>query len=151
MAAEDSNPKQLNDQVGNWAKAQSNKMRRLVGSMTLKDKVAAYKATRSAAKDSEYKPLEKSIGSSLKKDFGEVTRVNFKFKRKGIFLEHGVGRGRPVRSAKAKPKPWLAPVLNPAIDELADILMEHYADFGAGEIKFQIPGIVTRRIILKNG
>lgn len=141
----------LNEQVAGWAKLQSNKMRRLVGSLTLKNKVAAYKAVRAVANDPEYKPLIKSIGSALKKDFGEVVRVNFKFRKQGIWLEHGVGKGRPVRSAKAKPKPWLNPVLNPAIDELADILMEHYADAAATEIKFNIPGIVTRRITVTNG
>ena len=142
---------QLNKDVSAWAKYQAQKMQRLVGSLTLKDKHAVQKAIRAAIKSKEYKPLSTSIGSALKKDFSQVTRVNFRFSKQGIWLEHGVGKGRRVRSAAANPKPWLAPVLDPALDTLADLIADNYADISAGEIKFFIPGIIDRRIQIKNG
>ena len=141
---------QLNKDVSGWAKVQSQRMQRLVGSLTLKDKVAVYKAVRNAIKNSQYKPLKPSIGSAIKKDFGQVNRINFRFAKQGIWLEHGVGKNRRVRSANARPKPWLAPVLNPAIDELANLIAENYLDIAAGEIKFFIPGILDRRVKIQN-
>lgn len=143
---------ELNKEVSAWAKYQSQRMQRLVGSLTLSDKIAVYKSVRNAIKNDEYKPLKISIGSAIKKEFGQATRINFRFAKQGIWLEHGVGKGRPVRSAKARPKPWLNPVLNPAIDTLADLISENYLDIAAGEIKFVIPGILDRRVkIVNNG
>ncbi len=141
---------QLNKDVSQWAKYQSQRMARLVGSLTLKDKIAVYKAIRNAIKNGQYKPLKPSIGSAVKKEFGQVNRINFRFAKQGIYLEHGVGKGRPVRSSSARPKPWLAPVLDPAIDQLADLIAENYLDIAAGEIKFFIPGILSRNIKIQN-
>jgi hypothetical protein len=47
----------------------------------------------------------------------------------------------------------LAPILNPAIDVLADLVAANYADAAGGNIKFFIPGIISRRvkIVTKNG
>ncbi len=141
----------LNQDVAGWAKFQAQKMQRLVGSLTLKDKHALRKSLWAAAKDPDYKPLKQSIGSALKKEYGQVTRINFRFSKQGIWLEHGVGKWRPVRSAAANPKPWLAAALDPAIDTLAELIADNYADIAAGEIKFFIPGILDRRIKIKNG
>lgn len=141
---------QLNKDVSQWAKYQSQRMARLVGSLTLKDKVAVYKAIRNAIKNAEYKPLKPSIGSAIKKEFGQVSRINFRFAKQGIYLEHGVGKGRRVRSANARPKPFLAPILDSAIDDLADLIAENYLDVAAGEIKFFIPGILNKRVTIKN-
>jgi hypothetical protein len=141
----------LNESAKEWAKLNATKMRRLVGSLTLRNKIAVYKAVRNAIKNKEYKPLEPSIGSAIKKDAGQVNRINFKFAKQGIWLEHGVGKGRGRGSSGARPKPWIAPILDGALDELAAILSEKYADIAAGEIKFLIPGIIDRRIKINNG
>lgn len=149
--AEASVYEKLNEDVVGWAKYQAQRLRRQVGSLTLKDKHALRKALWHKKNDPEYKALEKSIGSGNKKEFGQVTRINFRFKKQGIYFEHGVGRGRLVRSAAAKPKPWIKPILDPAIDQLADLIAENYADIAAGEIKFVVPGILNRRILINNG
>lgn len=140
----------MNKDVSQWALYQSQRMRRLVGTLTLRDRVALAKSLRLAEKDATYKKLEKSIGYGIKQDFGQVARINFRFTKQGIWLEHGVGKGRPVRSSRANPKPWIAPVLSPAIDKLADLIAENYADIGAAEIKFFIPGIIDRRVKVNN-
>lgn len=142
---------QLNKDVSAWAKYQSQRMQRLVATLTLKDKHAIRKATWQKNKNTEYKPLEKSIGANLKRDFGDVRRINFRFSKQGIWMEHGVGKSRPARSARVRPKPWLQPILEPALDTLADLVANNYADRAAGEIKFLIPGIINRRIQVNNG
>ena len=139
----ENNPaKQMNEEVAAWAKAQAGKMRRLVGGLTLKTKMAVYKVAWAKAKDPAYKQLYRSVGSGLKKEYGEVSRINFRFRRHGIFLENGAGRGRKGKGAK----PWIKPVLDPAIDNLADLLIEKYADRVQGEIKINIPNVISRTI-----
>lgn len=92
--------------------------------------------------------LRKSLRSGTRRSQGEIERVYFRFARHGIFLEHGVGRGRPVGSAKAErlKRPWLSVVLPDEIDALADTLSEEYADVAANELRFLIPGIIDTRV-----
>jgi hypothetical protein len=142
---------QLNKSAKEWARLNAGKMRRLVGSLTLRDKIAVYKAVRNAIKNNEYRPLASSIGAAIRKESGQVSRINFLFAKQGIYLQHGVGKGRRVRSSEARPKPWITPILDIAIDDLAAILAGEYADIAASEIKFFIPGIIDRRIKINNG
>jgi hypothetical protein len=63
----------------------------------------------------------------------------------GIFLERGVGKGRPVGSAKANAlqRPWLGPTIEAAVPQLADAIIEEYADLIAASLRVSIPGIVN--------
>jgi hypothetical protein len=90
----------------------------------------------------------KVFPTRLEKSQGFLESVGFVFARHGIFLEHGVGRGRPVGSsqAEAAKQPWLLRVLPGQIEELADILEERYADIAANELRFLIPGIIDTKI-----
>lgn len=142
---------QANEAVREWGKLTLRKLRRRVSALTLKDRFAIMKRARWLHKHPDTKAIEPSLGVGFKKDFGQIGRINFKFSRHGIFFEHGVGRGRPVRSSKATPKPWLAPILDPAIEELADIISEEYADLLLREIRFSIPGILSKNIRVDNG
>ena len=137
---------QANADAIEWGKLTRKKLAAAVASLTLRDRRALQKSAWHKTHDEEYKALQKSIGVNFKREFGQIYRINFLFQRHGIFLEHGVGRGRLVRSAKAKPKPFLAPILNPAVEELADIISSRYADIISGEIKLSIPGIINRRV-----
>jgi hypothetical protein len=141
----------MNVVVTDWSKRQRDKMRQAVGRLTLKDKHAVHKAALQAAKDPGYKKLQASIGSRPQKNYGQVNRINFPFAKQGIWLEHGVGRGRRVRSPQANPKSWIFSTLDPAINELADLLANEEADLSMGEIKFFIPGIIDRHIKIDNG
>lgn len=114
-----------------------------MGRLTLKDRRALQKAIQHKLSNKDYAALQTNIRIRLKKDYGQASRVNIVFPRQGIFLEHGAGRRRTKgRGAK----PWIVPVLDPAIYELADLLVENYADLAAGEVKFFIPGIIDRRV-----
>jgi hypothetical protein len=90
------------------------------------------------------KPLKKSVRSIVRKKQGDIDSVAFGFIRHGIFLEHGVGRGRPVNSpqAIAAAKPWLDVVLPKATQELANIIEEKYADLIESELRLLVPGVI---------
>lgn len=96
--------------------------------------------------------LSKSIGSNVRKRSGDIDGVSFSFARHGIFLEHGVGKNRPKGSAAASRtrskigSPWLAPTLDDAVEKLADLLAEEYADIVAAEVVIRIPGIIDTSI-----
>lgn len=83
---------------------------------------------------------------------GAVSRMNFSFERHGIFVERGrFGAGGPKGrgtkgSRQREAKPWIAPVLDPAIDDLAEILANEFADMAAGSIKFTVPGVLNKRV-----
>jgi len=97
---------------------------------------------------SEQSELRDSIGGGVRTRQGIVESVAFSFVRHGIFLEHGVGRGRPIGSAKARAlaQPWLKPVLPDAIEDLAVLLADEYADIIASEVRLLIPGIIDTTV-----
>lgn len=145
---------QANADAVEWGKITRKKLALRVGALTLKDRRALQKAAwhkrRSSAyglaqdgdKGAGHTPLLKSIGTNFKREFGQIYRINFRFARQGIFVEHGVGQRRVGRS----PKPWLAPILDTALQELADLLIQRYADIIVGEIKISIPGVISQRV-----
>jgi len=92
--------------------------------------------------------LVKSIRAKLFKKEGDLEGAAFSFIRHGIFFERGVGRGRPVGSSQAAKlaKPWLKPIIPDAVEKLADILVEEYADVAASEVKINIPGIISSKV-----
>lgn len=94
------------------------------------------------------KQLVRNLRSIVRKKQGDLESVAFSFPRHGIFLEHGVGKHRPIGSAAAAraAKPWLKPVLGEATEELADLLEETYADLVAAELRILIPGIIDTRV-----
>lgn len=135
---------QANKATADWAKAVKRKLALRVGALTLKDKRALQKYISHKRRDPEYRRLAPSVGNNFRRDHGQISRINFVFAKQGIFLEHGAGRGRKRKGAK----PWIVPVLDPAIDQLADLLVEHFADVIDGEIKFSVPGIINKRVKL---
>lgn len=94
-------------------------------------------------------PLMPSLKVSYKQFYGQIDRVTVSFARHGIFVEHGVGKGRPKGSAKAKPRPWIAPVMAVQVPMLADILAKREADRVAGQLRFLVPGIIDMKVDVK--
>jgi len=141
---------ELNKSIREWGKITSRQLQRRVIGITLKDRIALRKTILHKARNPDYKRLSASIGPAYKAEFGQIYRINFRFSRQGIFLEHGVGGKKGGGSIKHTPRPWIAPVLSIAIDQLADILATQYADLVSGEIKFVVPSIIDRRIKIEN-
>lgn len=85
--------------------------------------------------------LVASLRSRIKKNYGEIERVDFVFARHGVFFQKGTGRGYKVQEGKVirnssreskviiarKPKDWIKPV-NDYINELIDIVANYQAD-----------------------
>lgn len=92
--------------------------------------------------------LIESLGGRIRTRDGDVESLAFSFARHGIFLEHGVGRGRPVGSPQARQaaKPWLKPVLDAEMQGLADLLANEYADLAAESVRILIPGVIDTKI-----
>lgn len=125
--------------------------------LQLKDRAALVSRIRYVERSGQIKvqrekPLVESIGSSIRKRGGDIDGVAFSFARHGIFLEHGVGKHRPKGSpaaARLRAKigaPWLAPTLDGAVEKLADLLAEEYADIVAAEVVIKIPGVIDTSI-----
>jgi len=129
---------QLEKELRAWTRVTKKKILFRIASLNLKDRVRL---------ENEIK-LTKSIKVSLRKKGGELEAVSFGFIRHGIFLEHGVGRGRPVGSPRANKskKVWLKPSMEVAVEELADLLSEKYADIIAAELRILVPGIIDTKI-----
>lgn len=76
--------------------------------------------------------LWKSVRYRIRTSYGVAERIGFGFKRYGVYVEKGVGRGRPIGSTKAKQKarPWF----NPRMDELLPVLAEKMGEAAADVI-----------------
>lgn len=97
--------------------------------------------------------LTASLRYNIRRRNQEIESVGFTFERKGIFLQHGVGRGRPAGSTAAarSRKPWLTEVLPTAVEELADILEDQHADIAAAALVMSIPGVLDTRLNVQVG
>lgn len=128
----------IDQEVRDWSQATRKKLAFRLASLNLQER---------ARLDGEVSLL-RSLRAGLNRRGGEINSVFFRFARHGIFLEHGVGRGRPKGSAAAESlkKPWLSVVLPDEIEILADMLANEYADLAAENLRFLIPGIIDTTI-----
>jgi hypothetical protein len=92
--------------------------------------------------------LMSSLRSGTKKRAGRLESAWITFNRHGIFLQRGVGKNRPIRSAAAKlaEKPWITNVLPGAVEKLADMVAEKYADELSGNLRILIPGVINTTV-----
>lgn len=125
-----------------FAKLTRNEMLRKMAQLGLRERIILYKKTEGEER------LYKSIRTRLRKRQGDIEGLAWSFARHGIFVERGVGKNRPVGSGAAAfaAQPWLYPVLNTAIENLADLLAEEYADIVAAEVVIRIPGVIDTTI-----
>lgn len=143
---------ELNKAVRAWGALTRKQLLRRLAELGVREKVIL-------AREASYKKkvnlsirgediLMRSMKHGLKKQAGALDHAWFSFARQGIFIEHGVGKTRPVRSTQAleAAKPWLTVVLPHRVEELADLLTNHYADIAAAELRILIPGIIDTKI-----
>lgn len=128
----------VDKEIDAWAKATRQHLLRRLATLGLKDRAKLI---------SKNESLYKSVRSRLKKRDGEIESVAFIFARHGIFLERGVGKGRPVNSTQAnqQKKAWLSAVLPDEIENLADLLEQEYADLAIENVVINIPGIISTK------
>lgn len=83
--------------------------------------------------------LFRRLRYNIKHSFGLAERIGYGFPRHGVFVEKGVGRGRPVGSVKAKrfARPWFNPTLDEALPELGSRLADQAAYLTINSIKIQ--------------
>ena len=130
---------EMDKEIRAWARLTRKKLLFRLAALGLKDR------ERLASQDGP--ELYKSLRSSVRKRNLEIEKVGFSFARHGIFLERGVGKGRPVGSAAASQaaKPWIKPSIEPALETLAKALEQGYGDIILAELKIIIPGIIDTR------
>lgn len=142
----------LDNEVKGWALDTKGQLRLKLRTLGVSNKIKLAKTvTRIKIRKNKFVKsdfLFGSVGYALRKKDQEIEAIAFRFARHGIFLEHGVGKNRPVGSGKAEnaKKPWLSPVLTPAVEALADRIAEKYADIAADEVRINIPGILTTNV-----
>lgn len=78
-----------------------------------------------------------SLKYRLKYMYGDVDSISYKFNRYLIYVHKGVGRGRGINSGKTKPKPWLNPVLDEELPNLADRIAEIKAEVALKQIQIK--------------
>lgn len=129
-------------ELRNWTKATQKQMLFNLASIGLHAKV---NSKNNASRQSQ---LAASIKGSVKMRGGDIDAIRFSFLYYGIFLEHGVGKGRKKdsSSALANKRPWIQKSLGRAYYVLADHIANNYADLAVGNIRIIVPGIINTTI-----
>ncbi|UZR95927.1 hypothetical protein [Chondrinema litorale] len=110
----------LNQTVSSWSKLTKQQLK-----LSLQQKGIADTGT-----------LQKKILARVSKKEGIADRVAFRFPRYGVFVEKGVGKGRPVGSRRAKSlqKAWFNPIIEENVSKLAEELGDELATINARRI-----------------
>ena len=67
---------------------------------------------------------------------GLVSRIRYRFKRSGVFVHKGVGKGRPA-SNPGTPKEWFNPVIEEFADELAEEVLDGMLEVSYSRLKIR--------------
>lgn len=88
---------------------------------------------------SNYEPLTK-ISTRISMQRGLANRIRIKFKKSGIFIHKGVGRGTSagqVGTTTRKAKEWFNPVVEEFADELMNAVADEMVDLTFNSIKIK--------------
>ena len=80
------------------------------------------------------------IGSRVTQKNGVPYRVRVRFKKSGIFVHKGVGRGTPaalVGTTNRKAKEWFNPLIETFADELMETIGDAYVDISYEKLKIK--------------
>ncbi len=84
----------------------------------------------------EPEPLT-NINTRTSKNAGVINRIRFRFKKSGVFVHKGVGKGTPIEkvgSTNRKPKPWFNPVIEKYANEMMEEVADEYVDVAFNQI-----------------
>lgn len=143
-----------NTDVAGWGKRVRN--RSISNARRLKNQGARPRSKVLHMRSNDEEELGQSIGQKVFKRDGEIDCVGFSFARHGVFWQKGVGRGHVMQNGivvrgykkkigrnlhdkrtsfvsvagpiKRKPVDWFNGLIDQEIENLADIVAEHYAD-----------------------
>jgi hypothetical protein len=126
---------EFEEEVKSWAKLTKRELIKKLRSLDMRQRTQLGKM----AKERLDKSI--SVGYRIYRDLGDIRAISFSFQRKGIFMEHGVGKSRPKGSTKAKraSKPWLNPVIDEAYKEFQSEVVDKYEDAIVKEIRTELP------------
>lgn len=88
---------------------------------------------------SNYEPLTK-ITTRLSKQKGLANRIRVRFKKSGVFVHKGVGRGTTasqVGTTNRTAKEWFNPILEQVADELVEDMADEMVDVIFNSIKIK--------------
>ena len=86
-----------------------------------------------------FEPLTK-ITNGFSNQAGLINRIRFKFKKSGVFVHKGVGRGTKaseVGTTNRKAKEWFNPVIEEFADELAEELADQHVELIFDKLKLK--------------
>lgn len=83
----------------------------------------------------ESERLTKLITTTREVD-GLISRIRYRFKRSGVFVHKGVGKGRPATNP-GTPKEWFNPVIEEFADELAEEVLEGMLEVSYSRLKIK--------------
>lgn len=67
---------------------------------------------------------------------GLIARIRYRFKRSGVFVHKGVGKGRPA-SSPVNAKEWFNPVIEQFADELAEEVLDGMLEVNFEKLKIK--------------
>jgi hypothetical protein len=88
---------------------------------------------------SNYQPLT-SLSTRVSLRSGLADRIRVKFKKTGVFVHKGVGRGTTaaqVGSTTRQPEEWFNPIVDQFADELAEEMADELVDVIFNSIKIK--------------
>lgn len=79
--------------------------------------------------------LTKIVTSARERE-GLINRIRYRFKRSGVFVHKGVGKGRPASNPKGA-KEWFNPVIEEFADELAEDVLDGMLEVSYARLKIK--------------